>query len=157
MLEACASGDIPGGWREYDREVATFGRDVLDAETAPLRDAFNAIVDDDRAAAAAIGERLVAKAAELGALPMEAVEATRTANLYYTLSSGNRGANLERCRQLLERALEIYERHEDIGDRHDRAQVLLNLGAALGSRLAGDPVTNQERAITLQHRVLAMV
>jgi len=156
MLDACAAGDIAGGWAAYERELGSFARDVLEAETAPLIEAFDAVVEDDGAAAVVIGEQMVAKATDLGALDMEAAAATRTANAYYELA-GDRRANLERSRELLERALDIYEHHADVGDQTDRAQASLSLGAVLGSRFGGDPATNQERAIALQRRVLELV
>lgn len=157
MLRASASGDIARGWAVYERAMTSFGQDVFEAETASLRDAFDAVVETDGEAATVIGEQLVVKAAELGALPLEAYAASQTARVYFGLAGGDRAAHLERCCELFERALEIHDRHPDVGDEHDRAQVLLNLGAALGGRLGGDPVVNQERAITLQVRALDLL
>ena len=157
LLERCAAGDAAGAWAQYSRELQEASSEILERQVGTLQEAFDIACAEDLARAAEIGERLVAKSTELRLRSVEAEASARTAAAYYARTDGDRAANVERSRELLERAAEIYDKDPDFRNSDHYAQVLLNLGATLGARLQGDPAANHARAIRLQRRVLEMV
>jgi CHAT domain-containing protein/tetratricopeptide (TPR) repeat protein len=157
LLKSCAVGDPEGGWSNYEAVALGFSTDVLHPQIDPYAAAFEEIFERDRAGAAAAGEELLAKAAELGMRPLEAETAVRTATAYYEQTDGDASANLERCRELLERALELVERDPGALDEATHTQALLNLGATYSSRMRGDPDANRQRAIGVTEQVLVLV
>ena len=154
LLDCCRSGSVEDAWTAYTDSVAGFYAEVLEPQVKPLFDEFEDLVERDPRLAADVGDRLVAKIAELGMLPMEAQVAVRTAALHWARTDGDRGANLEKCRVLFERAIWIMERDLEPVSREMYVDALLGLGAVMSERRAGDHALNQERAIALQRRVL---
>ena len=154
LLDRCASGSIEQAWGAYSAVVAGFYAEVLEPQVKPLFDEFEDLVERDPRRAADVGDRLVTKIAGLGMLPMEAQAAVRTAGLHWARTDGDRGANLERCRVLLERAIWIMERDPESASPEMYVDALLQLGVVMGDRRAGDHALNQERATALQRRVL---
>jgi CHAT domain-containing protein/tetratricopeptide (TPR) repeat protein len=154
LLDCCKSGRVEEAWTAYADSVAGFYAAVLEPQVKPLFDEFEDLVERDPRRAADVGDRLVAKIAELGMLPMEAEVAVRTAALHWARTDGDRGANLERCRVLLERAIWIIERDLESASREMYVDALLGLGAVMSERQGGDHALNQERATALQRRVL---
>ncbi len=154
LLDRCVSGSVEEAWAAYTEVVAGFFAEVLEPQVKPLFDEFEDLVERDPRRAADVGDQLVTKIAELGMLPMEAEVAVRTAALHWARTDGDRGANLERCRVLLERAIWTLERHPESAPREMYIDALLELGAVMGERHAGDHAVNQERATALQRQVL---
>ena len=154
LLDRCRSLSVKEAWAAYTEIVGSFYAEVLEPQVKPLFDEFEDLVDRDPRRAADVGDRLVTKTAELGMLPMEAEVAVRTAALHWARTDGDRGANLERCRVLLERAIWIMERDLDSVSREMYVDALLELGAVMGERRAGDHALNQDRATALQRQVL---
>jgi CHAT domain-containing protein len=154
LLDRCASGSVREAWAAYRKVVEGFYTEVLEPQVKPLFDEFESLVEGDPGRAADVGDQLVRKIAALGMLPMEAEVGVRVAALHWTRADGDRGANLERCRVLLERAIWIMEGDLESVPHELYVGALLDLGAVMGARHAGDPAVNQERATALQRRVL---
>jgi CHAT domain-containing protein/tetratricopeptide (TPR) repeat protein len=157
LLDSCAAGDIAGGWAAYKVMLGIFSAEVLEPPVRGLREEFDAVADRDKARAIEVGEQLIAKTVELGMLPMEAEASMRTATAYWQWPDGDRAANLERCRVLLERALWIMDRDADAAPRAMRVDAVMLLGVVMGARHRGDPAANQEQAIGMQREALGLI
>jgi CHAT domain-containing protein len=90
------------------------------------------------------------------AMEFEAMVSFRLASAYYNATNRARSESVDRVIELLERVLQIQDTYSELDHPDHRAQVLNNLGSALGARLRGDPRANQDRAITCYEQALAL-
>jgi CHAT domain-containing protein len=156
LLDRCAAGRVEEAWETYREIVLGFSEEVLAPQVKPLFDEFEDLAGRDPRRAADVGDRLVTRVAELGMLPIEAEVAVRTAAMHWARTDRDRGVNLERCRVLLERAIWIMDRDPESASSEMYVDALLELGAVMGERQAGDHALNQERATGFQRRVLEL-
>ena len=156
LLRACATGDVDAGWTQYEPHIGGFLSGSIAPDLERLRQEFDSVAPARDGRACEIGEDLISRLSSRRLPGMEAIACSQTAGAYWRRLDGDRGANLERSRELLERALSIIDRDSAEGPNELRRTLLVNLGSVMGDRRRGDRAANLERAIAVQRRALPL-
>src|SRR5262249_9618147 len=149
---------IAAAWADFQAFMGEVSEEYLEPALEGLPVEFErAMESEEPAKVIEVGERLIAKAVELRVPSIEAYAALNTGTAYFAWTEGNRTANLERSRVLLERTVDIFDHSPKTGDTAGRVQAMTNLAVTLGERTLGDPLANRGQAVALLQRVLAIV
>jgi tetratricopeptide (TPR) repeat protein len=155
LRDAAARGDYIGAWEAHEAALEKMWRDHVGPRIGELTAQVEAAeARQDWAAVIEAADELLAIAGAAGAEIEASVSFRMAAALFESYGEGRR-ERLERAIELLMRVLELYEGDPGVAALA-RSEVLMNLGAVYGARLAGDPVANQERAAEYHRQALAL-